>query len=52
MRVFATEAGRQARHHVLQDDQAVGHVEVGAHAFDVDLETFHKQPRMRESAPR
>ena len=37
VRDLASDVGRQAHHHCLGDDQAVRHVEVGAHALDIDF---------------
>ena len=36
--MLAAQVGCQTHHHGLRDDEAIRHVEVGAHAFDVDFE--------------
>ena len=50
VRMPAAQVGRQAHHHGLRDDKAVGKVEIGAHPRLVDLEAGGERSRMRERA--
>ena len=48
VRTLASEVGAQPHHHRFRHDEAVGDVEIGAHALLVDLEPFQDHPRLPE----